>query len=312
MGEDDGEGGHASEGVHEQCAVRGKCLTHEPHHLLRLGVVHLEEGRLADDELVAAELFEVGPLAGRKRKSGQRREDERAAGIGREAHLELVEPRTLALEERQKVVHGRLGDRAVVHLEESPSTPADESHVAELAPGGEAHVVAVGPRVRGADDRAHDRVVDVADAAKLLADDRLLRRELRRVVHVLELAAAALAEERAGRLDARLRRLEHLRRDRVDVVALDLLDRRLDQFTLDGVGDEDDAPVLKVADARAAEDDRPSAQRKRIADERRLVGDAFLAAAASRPGWSRRLSHHPSVGAGRVEGMWSVAATFTE
>ena len=162
---------------------------------LGLGAVHLEEGRGAHVEAAPGELLGVVVLAALVGEHLQGGGDEGAPGGGVAPELDLMDPTGMSLDAGQDAVHPGVGDGALLDREEAAPAAVDEAGIAELASGGEAHVVAVAPRVVGTDDRAHGGLGEAADAGELLAHDALLGGELRGVLQVLELAAAALAEE---------------------------------------------------------------------------------------------------------------------
>ncbi len=107
-----------------------------------------------------------------------------------------------ALEFGQDAVHERMGDGALLDLQQPPAPPGDEPHVAVFSPGRKADVVAIPPRLAGSHDGPDDARVELADPLELLANGSLLSRELRFVAKVLELAPAALPEVAASGLDA--------------------------------------------------------------------------------------------------------------
>ena len=125
--------------------------------------------------------------------------DEGAGGGGVAPQLDLVEAADMPLDAGQDAVHPGVGDGALLDREEAAPAAVDEAGVAELAPRGEADVVAIAPGILGADDGIHRRLREATDASKLLAHNALLGGELGWVIEMLQLAAAALAEERALR-----------------------------------------------------------------------------------------------------------------
>jgi hypothetical protein len=171
----------------------------ESDEALGLGGVGLEKGRAVDLEAMAKEFFVVVLLAG-----GDVRHDLGKVGLHHDfASLDaasdgdLVEAGGFALEPREEVVDPGVGDLAVVDAEEAMGTAADEADLA-AGLGGEADVVTVTPGVIGAESGRDGRVLEVADAPKLVTDDVPLEFELVGVVDVLPLAAAAFAEVATG------------------------------------------------------------------------------------------------------------------
>jgi hypothetical protein len=126
-------------------------------------------------------------------------------------------------------------------------------------------MVAITPGLVGANNGPDDRFVEAADAAELGADDVLLGSQLGRVGEVLELAATALAEERAAWLDAVGRGFEDAAADGFEVVAVDALDLGLHELAGGGEGNEHDAAVEGMGESRAAVDDRLDAKCEHVA-----------------------------------------------
>ena len=177
-----------------------------------------------------------------------------------------------------------------VNLEQAAPAPVDEAGVAELAARREAHVVAVAPGVVRADDGVHGRVGEAADAGELLAHDALLGGELGGVLQVLELAAAAVAEEGALRLHAAAGGFEHVRDDAFDVVLVDALDLDLDELPGSGEGGHERLAVGQAGEAAPARHDPLDANGL----EALFLGDLLPAAPAA--------SHGASVAAWRGVG----------
>jgi hypothetical protein len=127
----------------------------------------------------------------------------------------------------------------------------------------------------------------VADAPEAVADDLGLGRELRLVVELLEVAAAAAPEVRAGRLDARGRGREDFDERGEEGLAARPLDADAEAVARRGEPDEDGLPVGVREPDPARQDalDR-HLQRRALAPARRL---ARAAASAPRPA-TRRLS----------------------
>ena len=216
----------------------------------------------------------LAALAGERFEGGG---DEGALGGGVAPELDLVDSPHLPLDAGQDAVHPGVGDGALLDREQASSAPVDEAGIAELAPGGEAHVVAVAPGVIGADDGIHGRVGEPADTGELLADDALLGGELGGVLEVLELAAAALPEERALWLGACTRGFEDVGDHTLDVVGVDALDLDLDQLAGGGEGGHERLAVGKAGEAAAARHDALDANGL----EAFLLGDLLPAAATA-------------------------------
>jgi len=240
----------------EQLAALGQGVADQFDHHFGLGVVHLEERRRAHVESRPAEFFDVGLLPGREIEPGDRRVHEKRAGLRRVAHLDLVQAGAVALQPRKQLLDPGVGDRALFGAQQAVPLAADVTDVAVLLPGRKAEVVAVPPRVGGAANRPHNRIIEAADAAELLADDEFLGGQLGGVAHVLQLAAAAFAEQGAARLDAIQRGLDDTRHNRLEVVRVLTFDERFDQFTRRGEGDEHHPPILRTGQAGAAEHER--------------------------------------------------------
>jgi hypothetical protein len=188
--------------------------------------------------------------------------DKVSAGLGGVANLDLVEAGAVALEGREERADPGVRDEAGFDLEEAVALAADVADVAELAAGGEAEVVAVGPGMFGADDRADYGIAELPDATELFADDGFLGGELGGVTHVLELAAAAFAEEGAGGFHAVRGGFDDAGGDSLEVVGVLAFDLGLDEFAGGRERDEGDAAVRSVGEAGAAEDTGLDAERE--------------------------------------------------
>ena len=101
------------------------------------------------------------------------------------------------------------------------------------------------------DDLLERRLGDARDALERVAHLRLLLRELRAVLEILEAAAAALGEVRARRLDALRPRPHDLGGERLCVRALHLRHARAHAIARQAAAHEDDEPV-EARDAVAA------------------------------------------------------------
>ena len=135
--------------------------------------------------------------------------------------------------------------------------PATGAVQAERRPGLGArervlHLVAVVEDLRLArDDLLERRLGDLREPLERVPHLRVLLRELRRILEILEAAAAALREVRARRLDARGAGPHDLGRERLRVRPLHLRDARADAVARQAVPDEDDEAV-QPRDAVAA------------------------------------------------------------
>ena len=201
-----------------------------------------------------------------------------------DAHGELLRLHRASLRVAQHAVGFGVGDLAVVDAQEAMRAVLHEADVA-VAAHGEAHVVAVRPRVVHADHLAQDLVdlgvLEAPDAPHLLAHHAGLEPQLLAVGDVLQLAAAAAPVVLAPRLDALRRLLQHHRRPRLDVRGLlggDLGDHAL---AGDAELDERDAPVRCATHRDAA---------RREARELELDGDTGTVDEAASPASAPLLS----------------------
>ena len=116
-------------------------------------------------------------------------------------------------------------------------------------------LVPVAERAFHADDRLEDLVEKclrhLADAKQVVVDLLLLEVKLRRVAHLLELAAAALTRDRAGRVLPRRARLHELHEAGKAVVLLHLRRGGDDLISDDRVLDEPDELALGLSDAES-------------------------------------------------------------
>src|SRR5207248_3263978 len=140
---------------------------------------------------------------------------------------------------------GWVRDIAGIDGQEPVALAVGVADIAILPPHAEADVIAVPPRVEHA-DRGADHLLRVGHAPKApkLVDEHLtLHGELRRIITVLPLAAAADAEIRATGLDPRRRASEDIDHPARRVVALPPLDLNPHLLARQGIGDEDDFAV---------------------------------------------------------------------
>ena len=121
-----------------------------------------------------------------------------------------------------------------------------EAAVAE----GEVDLVAVAERQGRGQGGVHRRVGKPAEPLQRVGDELALEAELRGVIDVLPLAAAADAEVRAARRDARRGRPQHRGEAGLEVVRLELRDLRADAVADgDHALDEHGEPVVEAAEA---------------------------------------------------------------
>lgn len=99
--------------------------------------------------------------------------DHDLAGVHSSTDRHLVQTTPMPLEDWQRAVDPGVGDLALIDSEEAVCAPANEAYVSTRF-SRETDVVAVSPWVLRADGRRDGRVVEAADAAKLLADDLAL------------------------------------------------------------------------------------------------------------------------------------------
>ena len=137
-------------------------------------------------------------------------------------------------------------DDAVAALRE-----AADDRMAFLAADGKLHFVAVVPRRRRADGREDVQVFLLADARDGVNDLLALRAELGHVVHVHELAAAAVRVNRAWRSHAVTARFQNLDDMAAGIGFFDVINRGADSLARQGARDKDGEVVL-AADALAA------------------------------------------------------------
>ena len=104
--------------------------------------------------------------------------------------------------------------------------------------------------------RRHDRLDAGAELAERALDDRLLGAELRAELDVLPRAAAAAADDRTGRLDARRAGRDDAHELRTHEVALGRDHARQHAIARRATGDEDDAAVAVASDRLAAKRQR--------------------------------------------------------
>jgi hypothetical protein len=106
------------------------------------------------------------------------------------------------LEARQDLVDRWMHDEAAIDAEEAVAMAgARDVPEVPLAIDREASVVSITVRLRRGDSGQDRRIVELADAAQLLAHDGLLEHELVFVTDVLPLASATDTEVWAGRID---------------------------------------------------------------------------------------------------------------
>ncbi len=134
---------------------------------------------------------------------------QRLAGVHAEPEGHLVQPATAALQQRQRVVDAVVGYQAPVDSQEPMGTTLYKTNLTARL-GCEPHVVSITPLVFRANRVRDRRVGEAADAAQLLAHDVTFELELVPVIDVLPLAAPALSEVLARRLDSVLRRLQNV------------------------------------------------------------------------------------------------------
>jgi cob(I)alamin adenosyltransferase len=163
-------------------------------------------------------------------------------------------------------------------------------------------VVPVAPRTFGGHYRPDDRFVQVTDPAELLSHDTFLGGELRRIHEVLQLAPAAVAEERATRIYPVRGSFEHLRRRSFDVVWMDPLDCSLHELTRRRVHNQGNAAVREMSEPGAPGHDWPNPKGEDVAGARsggdlhgRLRGHGPILKLTSRASGGLR-AHHHSIG----------------
>jgi hypothetical protein len=132
------------------------------------------------------------------------------------------------------LVENRFGDFAFLNVLDQTAVPAHKTDVqlllrfVPLAANHDAIAVAVRPGA--GDDRRDPCLLKPADPLKQIGNLFVLQPQLRRVINVLILAAAALAEVTAGRFDALRRRLNDAQQFRAGKILFDLRDFNLHDF----------------------------------------------------------------------------------
>ena len=134
-------------------------------------------------------------------------------------------------------------DQALIDAQKPAAVPGHEAQLA-VAVHGEAGVVAVAPGVVSADGWRYGRILEAADAAKLLTDDVSLQLQLLGIGDVLPLAAATDPKVRAGRLNPVLRGGQHLHNASDGNTLALAVHLHHDLFAGDAVIGEDDLSIV--------------------------------------------------------------------
>jgi len=156
------------------------------------------------------------------------------------------------------LVDRRLRDQALLNVLHQPAVPPDKTDVqlllrlVPLAP--HHHPVPIPIRLRTRNHRSNDVPREPADPLEQVGHLLPLHAQLRPVLHVLVLAAAAPAEVRARRRHTLRRRLDHPQQPGAREILLHLHQLRLDGFANERERDEHNK-IIKTANAFAAERD---------------------------------------------------------
>src|SRR5208282_3620253 len=154
------------------------------------------------------------------------------------------------------LVEDRFGDLAFLDVLDQAAVPPHEADVQllfRLVPLAANHdAIAVAVRPGAGDDRRDQRLPKTADALEQVGNLFVFPSELGGVIHVLILAAAALPEVTAGRLDAFRGRLDDVQQSGPRNILFYLGDFRLDGFAGEDKRHKDDE-IIDAPDALAAE-----------------------------------------------------------
>ena len=253
------------------------------------------------DQWIELQLRELGqdldqPLAVEPLATRGHELDERLAGVAALAHDQMAQValvRLLAVR-RQLLLLSPLAHPVADRVAEVGRQPAllDLEHLvppAGLVQAERRDAVRVGERVLhlvavvelrdGGDDRLEREVDEAGEPLERVADPAVLRVELRRVVEILEAAAAAGGVVGARRVDAVRPGGEHLGDDRLGVAALRLRHARLHPVAREAAAHEDDEAV-EARDAVPAEGEGVDRQLELLAS---LDGDGHVQQASGDP-----------------------------